>query len=674
MIATRFRRLRLLPATLLAAPAIALAQPPAPPATETPVVQGPTFKSGVDLIRLDVTVVGKDGSPVADLNSDDFEVRVGGKLRPVATSRFLSLQPRALDVVAGTSLASTRDYTGNDAGHSGRLFVFAVDHESLPSGAGRPLMMAAAKLLDRLGTSDRVALVAVPQPGQRVEFTDDIQDVVRGLGRITGRRQSRVRTVRVNFDEATGFEQRNQIVMDDVFDRECRSRSLDATCVEQLAQEAQDVLFETRERTTTTLTHLSGLFDSLIGIDGPKTVIFFSAGIGFEPRMLNRFQEVSKRAIEARLTLYVVQVDSFAFDTTERASSAAFMGDQDAGMKGLGTLTGMTGGVLFRGVAEGKGVWDRIERESGGLYVLGVEPEAGSLPTEPLALSVKVKRPGLTVRTPQQVVPPRPLTTWPDPKRALGYTLRQPRVASELPIKVSAYTVRGSADLRLKTVIAAELALPVGQAMDLAWGFEVLDKGRVIADAFDRGLPHGSSETPDGVMLVTAASLPAGNYTLRFAAMDNAGRRGSVDHSITVGLRMTHAGLGDKVTPERLYFSDLLIGQDVDDRFQPRLQFAADAGTISALVELYGGPQSGLDRATVEFDVRGLDGATRAATRITPAKAEGEFRSVAIAQLPVARLSPGSYEMHAKVLVDGRAVGLVRRQLTITAGAMARAQ
>ena len=668
------QRFRLLSALLIAFPAIALAQPPTPPATDPPVVQGPTFKSGVDLIRLDVIVVGKDGSPVADLNSEDFEVKVGGKIRPVATSRFLSLQPRALDVPSGTSLASTRDYTGNDAGTTGRLFVLAVDHESLPSGAGRPVLESAAKLLGRLGPSDRVALVAVPQPGQRVEFTTDIEDVTRGLGRITGRRQSRIRTVRVSFDEAQGFEQRNQIVMDDVYDRECRSRSIDASCAEQLAQEARDVLVETRERTTTTLTHLSGLFDSLVGIDGPKTVVFLSAGIGYEPGLLNRFREVSQRAIEARLTLYIVQVDSFAFDTSERASSAAFMVDADSGMKGLGTLTGMTGGMLFRGVGEARGLWDRIERESGGLYVLGVEPEAGSLPTEPLALSVKVKRPGLTVRTPQQVVPPRPLTSWPDPKRALGYTLRQPRVASELPIKVSTYTVRGSADLRLKTVIAAELALPVGQAMDLAWGFEVLDKGRVIADAFDHGLPHGSSAIVGGVMLVTAVSLPAGNYTLRFAAMDAAGRRGSVDHPIAVGLRMTHGGLGDKTTPERLYFSDLLVGQDVEDRFQPRLQFAADAGAVTALVELYGGPQSGMDRATVEFDVRGMDGATRAATRITPAKAEGEFRSVAIAQLPVARLSPGSYELHAKVLVDGRAVGLVRRQLTITAGTMASAQ
>ena len=442
-------------------------------------------------------------------------------------------------------------------------------------------------MLGRLGPSDRVALVAVPQPGQRVEFTADIDDVTRGLARITGRRQSRIRTVRVSFDEAQGFEQRNQVVMDEVYDRECRSRSIDATCAEQLAQEARDVLVETRERTTTTLTHLSGLFDSLVGIDGPKTVVFLSAGIGYEPGLLNRFREVSQRAIEARLTLYIVQVDSFAFDTAERASSAAFMVDSDSGMKGLGTLTGMTGGMLFRGVGEARGLWDRIERESGGLYVLGVEPVAGTLPTEPLALSVKVKRPGLTVRTPQQVVPPRPLTSWPDPKRALGYTLRQPRVATELPIKVSTYTVRGSAELRLKTVIAAELALPVGQAIDLAWGFEVLDKGRVIADAFDHGLPHGSSPIAGGVMLVTAVSLPAGHYTLRFAAMDGAGRRGSVDHPIAVGLRMTHVGLGDKATPERLYFSDLLVGQDVDDRFQPRLQFAAGAGAVTALVELY---------------------------------------------------------------------------------------
>jgi hypothetical protein len=349
------------------------------------------------------------------------------------------------------------------------------------------------------------------------------------------------------------------------------------------------------------------------------------------------------------------------------------MGDIVSGRRGLETIVGLTGGAFFHGVGRGSGVFARIGREAGGLYVLGIEPPGGTLTSE-LDLKVRVTRPGVTVRSPQQVVPPAPLTRWPDSKRALGFTLRQPRQATELPMKLTAYTLRGHDDLRLKTVIAAELALPVSQAIDLAWGFEVLDRGRVIADAFDHGLPRGSSATEGGVMLVTAASLPAGRYTLRFAAIDGAGRRGSVEHPIAVGLRMTHASMGQAASPERLYFSDLLVGTEVDERFQPRLQFTAATGVVSALLELYGGPQSGLDRAAVEFEVRGLDGATRSATRVAPMAADGGYRTVAIAELPLARLSPGSYELFGKVLLDGRPVGMVRRQLTVTSASIAQSK
>jgi hypothetical protein len=166
-------------------------------------------------------------------------------------------------------------------------------------------------------------------------------------------------------------------------------------------------------------------------------------------------------------------------------------------------------------------------------------------------------------------------------------------------------------------------------------------------------------------MLVTSASLPAGRYTLRFAVIDSAGRRGSVEHPIAVGLRMTHEAEAGTASPERLYFSDLLVGQDVGSRFQPRLELAAANGAISALLELYGGKDSGIGKSTVEFDVRGLDGATRVATRVTPTVADGDFRRVAVGHLPVDRLRPGAYELYAKVLVEGRAVGAVRRQITV---------
>ncbi len=91
------------------------AQVPAPPPAEQPPIQGPTFKAGVDLIRLDVTVVDREGTPVDSLGSEDFEVKVDGKVRPVVTSRFLSLESRPLTGTPGSSLASTRDFSGNDS-------------------------------------------------------------------------------------------------------------------------------------------------------------------------------------------------------------------------------------------------------------------------------------------------------------------------------------------------------------------------------------------------------------------------------------------------------------------------------------------------------------------------------------------------------------------------------
>jgi VWFA-related protein len=645
----------ILPLVALALVAMQVPAPEAQPAQSAPAQ--PTFRTGVDLIRLDVTVVGKDGTPVADLDPEDFEVRVEGKTRPVVTSRFLSLAAPRTGLEPVNTLATTRDFTRNDAGLSGRLFVYAVDQESLPTGAGRPLMESVSRLLDGLGPADRVALVTIPQPGQRLEFTRDVDEIKRGLQRVVGRRQSRVRTVRVDFREAQAFESRDQNTIAEVVDRECVNR-IDASCPDTLRREAQEVLNEGRQHVLMSLTGLSGLADSLTSIDGPKTVIYFSGGLGFEERSLDRFKEVARKAAEARIMLYTIHVDSFSFDASERAASAAFMGDHDAGLEGLGTLSAITGGVIFRNVGKSPGVVSRIERESSGMYVLGVEPEPGTSATTPLDIKVRVKRGGLTVRTPQIVIASAPLATWSSPKRAVGYTLRQPRLATELPMRLTSYTFRGTDPRRLKTILAAELALPLSATVDLTWGFEVLDKGRVIADAFDYGLPLGSTATDDTVVLVTACALPPGRYSLKFAVMDKAGRRGSVEHPLEVGLRQA----------DPVQFSDLLVGNDDGETFRPQLEFKPGTSELSALVEVYGNELVGSDQLTVEFDLRGLDGITRSTTRVRPSATEASQRLVATAQLPVGGLGTGSYNLHAKVLVAGRPIGMVRRQLTIGEG------
>jgi hypothetical protein len=75
--------MRLRPAPLVVAVALAL--------TASLQGQQPTFRSGVDLIRLDVQVVTGDGTPVTDLTENDFDIQVNGTPSLVRTLRFLDL-------------------------------------------------------------------------------------------------------------------------------------------------------------------------------------------------------------------------------------------------------------------------------------------------------------------------------------------------------------------------------------------------------------------------------------------------------------------------------------------------------------------------------------------------------------------------------------------------------
>ena len=66
--------------------------------------QQPTFRGGVDLIRLDVQVVSDDGTPVADLTEDDFDIRVNGKPCQIRPLRFLDLTATVIAAEAGPAM------------------------------------------------------------------------------------------------------------------------------------------------------------------------------------------------------------------------------------------------------------------------------------------------------------------------------------------------------------------------------------------------------------------------------------------------------------------------------------------------------------------------------------------------------------------------------------------
>ena len=150
--------------------------------------QAPTFKSSVDLVRLDVTVVDTEGKPIDGLEPRDFDVRVNGVALPVTTLRYLELG--SLTGAASDS-ASTSASAEPSAG--GRIIVVAVDEESLPpTDSARPLMQTIAAWIDRLTPADRMLIVALPPPGVRQKFTSERAALTRTLYKLHARASMRL--------------------------------------------------------------------------------------------------------------------------------------------------------------------------------------------------------------------------------------------------------------------------------------------------------------------------------------------------------------------------------------------------------------------------------------------------------------------------------------------------
>ena len=98
--------------------------------------QRPTFRSGIDLIEVDASVIDGDGVPIADLEPSDFSVTVDGEPRRVLQAHFDLLRPPERDAGLPAPVAEDVFYTSNTEATRGRLIVIAVDEESILFGRG----------------------------------------------------------------------------------------------------------------------------------------------------------------------------------------------------------------------------------------------------------------------------------------------------------------------------------------------------------------------------------------------------------------------------------------------------------------------------------------------------------------------------------------------------------
>jgi VWFA-related protein len=622
----------------LAAAAAPAQEKPAPP---------PVFGVGVDIVAVDVSVVDAQGRPARGLATEDFTLNVDGRPRRVASVEYVDLAAAATTAPAPASSG----YSTNEGARTGRLVMIAIDAGSIGRGGARPVTNAADRLLDALTPEDRVALVAFPAPGPTVPFTQDPSRVREALKGVVGRAE-RGGTL-VGLADALALVDPQDFRRQEALERACGTasggkRERDACENEALAQAAQ-VVADYRERSTASYHGLAAILEGLASIEGPKTLVLISEGLG--TRTSREIHDLAAAASRAQVTLYVLRVETSSGDASIPSGARALLQDRGVESEGLENLASYTRGTIYRVIGAGGDLFGRIARELEGYYLLGFEPEGGDRDGKEHSVQVQVSRPGVTVHARSLVTIP---AAAPGQREVLTAALRSPLVQRGLALRVTSFALPDPAPGKVRVLVAADVARasrPVALALALVGPHDAVAASRMYQGV-------GAETSGDRVPFVGDFSVEPAVYRLRLAALDAAGRRGSVDHQVKAAL--TSAG--------GVEISDLLLGPlpPAGQALEPAIDVVVEGGEMLAHLEVTGRDRSRLGETTVTLEVAESEtGPSIVEAPVRMADTEGGRARTAQADLAAGLLPPGSYVARAVVALGGKRVAAVTRPFRV---------
>jgi VWFA-related protein len=398
--------------------------------TLTLAAQQPPFRSGVDLIAVDVQVVDGQGWPIQNLDARNFLVDVGGRRRRVVSVdllQFTETTSRDAANVPGEAVR-TADATPSRPVNDGRIYVLAVDTMSFRPAATRELVAAAKAFVRSLQPHDLVGVVPFPIDGI-TDLTTDHAAVMAALDRVVGTRAA-VDPCRFNPSDlidftsprapGSGNPRPDPLILRRAAELAATSSQCDS--IERLLANAKASALIEEAEIAQRLGGLRSMLQALAKSPARKTVVLLSAGIinndraGGRPDIgIDLGTIVGQDAARANATIYTLWVDNLRRESTMASASGAprstdnYQRDAALVSAPLDRLTAASGGAMFN-VIQGGGefAFERVLLETSASYVLGVEPEAADRDGRARQLKVNVTGlpRGATVRARSWVVVP----------------------------------------------------------------------------------------------------------------------------------------------------------------------------------------------------------------------------------------------------------------------------
>jgi VWFA-related protein len=562
--------------------------------------QRPSFRASISVVEVDAFVTDQTGAFVKDLTAADFELLEDGRPQAIRSFSLVDLPlPVPQPPSAGVPLES--DVTTNAGAGDGRMWVLLLDgmgadHDRLTQNVARRFVDEA------LGPDDLAAVIYAHRS-------------MRGSQPFT------------------------------------RNRSLLLASIEEFSHTAQPPtnfarslldLFTVMEDVSRTLGLLNGRRKAMVWIGGalPFDLSRIPNGNGLP----DAYQSMVRTAQRNNVAIY--PVDSEGLGARRITGQEALRGVADD-----------TGGESIVNQNDFSAGYARFVRDSSTYYVLGYEPSPEPRDGKFHPISVRVKRPGLTVRSRKgylaesaklsAAAAETPTRVPPGPPARIGDALRNPIPSTALEISIAAVPFKG-ADNKSSVLLAAHV-----NANGAESGNGRVEIGYMAIDAEAKTLLNRKKEydvalSAAGFDVVQRVDLPRGRQEIRFAARMPDGATGSVVTYVDVP-DFSHRGpaLSGLVVESARPAGGPLIGDAVGvdaTKLTTERRFAR-SGSATVRGILYTDGRKGSVAPALDAVIRNVAGAivvdsSRLPVRTADADVDQQAFSVS---LPIADLKPGSY-------------------------------
>lgn len=146
--------------------------------------QAPVFRSRVEVVQLDVSVLDKKRQPVRGLKEEDFTVFESGKPQKIVGFTSFDIDEDA-EPLTGWMRDVPPDVTTNEVKPESRLFVIVIDDALIPQDSFfiKSSKKILAGIVDKLSPHDLTAVVFTGDNRNSQEFTTDKQKLLATIGK-----------------------------------------------------------------------------------------------------------------------------------------------------------------------------------------------------------------------------------------------------------------------------------------------------------------------------------------------------------------------------------------------------------------------------------------------------------------------------------------------------------